>query len=209
MLRNIILFKTIVKMSRKLIELMRVFNDNVSSVSVKTLEHTEEGSTTVEEQLRQVKSENEDLISAYEITQQELDDLREQSSTLEITSERKAIIDLFKKMNSSEYGNLLDNVAQSEKQIKDLKAKGWEPPPEAENCAISVRMFYNFLKKFGIFPIIEIGSAFQINLGQSENYDYEGSEFKDGKEIKNVKVYAPGWTYQKDIISRTKVREIF
>jgi molecular chaperone GrpE (heat shock protein) len=195
-------------MSRKLIELMRVFSENVSSVAVKP-PGTEGISGTIEEELRLVKSENADLISAYEMTQQELDDIKGKAGNLEIETQQKAIIDLFKQMNSSEYGNLLDNVAQTEKQIKDLKAKGWEPSPEAENSTMTIRMYHNFLKKYGISPMADIGCELQINLTQSENYDYEGSEFKNGKEIKKVKVYAPGWTYGKDIISRPKIREIF
>jgi len=196
-------------MSRKLIELMRVFTSNISSVSAKTTAGTESAAGTIEEELRLVKSENADLMSAYEMTQQELDDIREKTGNLEIETQRKSIIDLFKRMNSPEYGNLLDNVAQTEKQIKDLKAKGWEPPAEAENSTITIRMYHNFLKKYGITPMVDIGCELQINLDQSENYDYEGSEFKDGKEIKKVKVYAPGWIYGKDIISRPKVRESF
>ncbi len=196
-------------MSRKLIELMRAFTSNISSVAAKTTAATGSAAGTIEEELRLVKSENADLMSAYEMTQQELDDIREKTGNLEIETQRKSIIDLFKRMNSPEYGNLLDNVAQTEKQIKDLKAKGWEPPAEAENSTIIIRMYHNFLKKYGITPMVDIGCELQINLAQSENYDYEGSEFKDGKEIKKVKVYAPGWTYGKDIISRPKVRESF
>ncbi len=196
-------------MSRKLIELMRVFSNNVSSAAAKTTAGTESISGTIEEELRLIKSENADLMSAYEMTQQELDDIKGRAGNLEIETQHKAIIDLFKQMNSPEYGNLLDNVAQTEKQIKDLKAKGWEPPPEAENSTMTIRMYHNFLKKCGITPMVDIGCELQINLAQSENYDYEGSEFKDGKEIKKVKVYAPGWTYRKDIISRPKVRESF
>ncbi|MEQ8171749.1 MAG: hypothetical protein ABRQ38_22855 [Candidatus Eremiobacterota bacterium] len=196
-------------MSRKLIELMRVFSNNLSSVAAKTTSGTESISGTIEEELRLIKSENADLMSAYEMTQQELDDIKGRAGNLEIETQQKAIIDLFKQMNSPEYGNLLDNVAQTEKQIKDLKAKGWEPSPEAENSTMTIRMYHNFLKKYGITPMADIGCELQINLSQSENYDYEGSEFKDGKEIKKVKVYAPGWTYGKDIISRPKVREIF
>jgi len=196
-------------MSRKLIELMRAFTSNISSVAAKTTAATGSAAGTIEEELRLVKSENADLMSAYEMTQQELDDIREKTGNLEIETQRKSIIDLFKRMNSPEYGKLLDNVVQTEKQIKDLKAKGWEPPAEAENSTIIIRMYHNFLKKYGITPMVDIGCELQINLAQSENYDYEGSEFKDGKEIKKVKVYAPGWTYGKDIISRPKVRESF
>jgi len=191
-----------------MIELIRIFNDSIPSV-VKPHKEIEGHKDKFEEELRMVKSENEDLMSAYEMTQQELDELRQKSNTLEIESEKKAVINIFKQMNSVEYGNLLDNVALSEKQIRELKAKGWEPPPEAENVSMTVRMFYKFLKKYGISPMAEIDSKLQINLNQSELYDYEGSEFKDGKEMKNVRVCAPGWTYQKNIISSPKVREIF
>jgi molecular chaperone GrpE (heat shock protein) len=197
------------EMSRKLIELIRVFSNKVPSVAASTTAGTECKSGTIEEELRLIKSENADLVSAYEITQQELDDIRERTGNLEIETQQKAIIDLFKQMNSSEYGNVLDNVAHTAKQIKDLKANGWEPSAETENSIMTIRMYHNFLKKYGITPMLEIDSELQINLAQSENYDYEGSEFKDGKEIKKVKVYAPGWTFGKDIISSPKVQESF
>jgi len=195
-------------MSRKLIELMRVFSVNTPVVTPVAV--SESGDLeTMRRELRDIKSENEDLTSAYEMTQQELDSLREKARDMELDSERRSVVNLLKQMNSSESGNVLDSIAQTDKQIKVLKSGGWEPPVETEGAVIAIRLMSNFLKKFGICPMEEIGAKLELNLRQSELYEYAGSEFVDEKEIKKVEIKAPGWTFQKEIISRPRIQECF
>lgn len=193
-------------MSRRLIELMKVFSKPIVTVSTSSNNVQLED---IEKELRNVKSENQDLVNAYEMTQQELDELRDKARDIEIESVKRSIVDLFKLMNSSENGNLLDIIAQTERHIRLLKSDGWEPTEKEEGLILTIRMIYKFLKKYGVSPMDEIGTKLCVNLRQSELYDYAGSEFKDEKEIKNVEIKAPGWSYQKDIISRPKIQESF
>lgn len=196
-------------MSRKLIELMRVFSKTSPIVSSKVTSGNVEGLDELKSELDDVKRENEDLMSAYEITQQELDNMREKARDMEMEGEKKAVFNLFKTMNSSTYGNLLDTIGQTEKHIRVLKSEGWEPAPEVESLSTTIRLLFNFLKKFGVSPLEEVGTVMEVNLSQSEMYEYAGSEFKDADELKKVQIKAPGWAYGRDIIARPRIQEYF
>jgi len=199
-------------MSRKFIELVRVFS-NKSKPVVVTAE-TQPVSTgskeleAIKKELGNVKSENQDILNAYEMTQQELESFKDKAKDMEIHGRRRAIVGLFKQMNSSEYA-LLDNIAQVDKQIKELRAKGWEPTEESEAATTTIRLFYNFFKKFGVNPMADVGAKMKINLKQSEQYEYAGSEFATEKDEKTVQVKAPGWIYEQEIVTRPRVQEVF
>jgi len=197
-------------MSRKIIELMKVFRQPSPIVSSKVASGSVSGgSEELQKELEELQAENEDLVSAYDITQVELDDLREKARELEVDGEKNAVINFFKTMNSSVQGNLLDTIGQTEKQIRVLKSQGWEPEADVESLSTTIRLFFNFLKKFGVTPLEEIGVVMELNLRQSEMYDYAGSEFKNEAELKKVQVMAPGWAFQRDIISRPRIQEHF
>jgi len=184
---------------------MRVFS-NITHVAPSKEIVPPEGLDKVVENL---KSENQDLMNAYEITQQELDDMREKICTMEVEGEQKAVVKFFKHMNSPQQGYLLDIIAQAERHIRLLKSQGWEPGEKEESFTTAIRIIYNFFKKYGISPMEELGTKLQVNLRQSEMYEYAGSEFTDEQEVKTVEVKAPGWSYQREIISRPRIQETF
>ena len=186
---------------------MKVFSHTPSASPVK--QAVPGGDEELEKELQTLKSENQDLMSAYEMTQQELDDMRDKMSTMELEGEKKSLIKLFKYMNSAQQGCLLDAIAQSEKQIRVLKSEGWEPGEKEEGFTTAIRLIYNFLKKYGVIPMEEVGVKLKVNLRQSEVYEYAGSEFTDEEEVKTVEVKAPGWAYEREIISRPRIQEAF
>lgn len=196
-------------MSRKLIELMRVFTRPSPIVSSRVASGSVEEVDDLKSELEDLKRENEDLMSAYEITQHELDNIKDSARDMEMEGEKKAVINFFKTMNSSIQGNLLDTIGQTEKHIRVLKSEGWEPAPEVESLSTTIRLLFNFLKKYGLSPLEELGKIMEVNLRQSELYEYAGSEFKDENELKKVQVKAPGWAFGRDIIARPKIQEYF
>ena len=100
---------------------------------------------------------------------------------------------------------LLDLFAKSEQTLKQL---GREIPKELSSVSMCVRMFMRTMRNvFMISPVHVIGEKLKLTLEQAEKYDYSGSDFENGDEIKNVEVISPGWRYGNEVFSLPKVIE--
>ncbi len=159
------------------------------------------------EVLEQLEQDLEDFRAALECTQTQIEMLENRLEEVREEAARDATVTFFQEMNSERAGNLLDQFVLSGRGLKKLRRSGFVFPPEAESIPASVRMFLQFLEERRIMPLAEVGTQLRISLKDSEQYDYQGSDFADGEETKLVEVIRPGWEYQGVVISKPSVRE--
>jgi hypothetical protein len=159
------------------------------------------------EVLEQLEQDLEDFRAALECTQTQIEMLENRLEEVREEAARDATVTFFQEMNSERAGNLLDQFVLSGRGLKKLRRSGFVFPPEAESIPASVRMFLQFLEERRIMPLAEVGTKLRISLKDSEQYDYQGSDFADGEETKLVEVIRPGWEYQGVVISKPSVRE--
>ena len=159
------------------------------------------------EVLEQLEQDLEDFRAALECTQAQIEMLENRLEEVREEAARDATVTFFQEMNSERAGNLLDQFVLSGRGLKKLRRSGFVFPPEVESIPASVRMFLQFLEERRIMPLAEVGTQLRISLKDSEQYDYQGSDFTDGEEAKLVEVIRPGWEYQGVVISKPSVRE--
>lgn len=114
----------------------------------------------------------------------------------------------FIKLNSKENNYFMDNFKLSQVKIKKLMDENYIIPEELESIIITLKSFSKFLRMNKIQEIIEVEKILKINLEESHNYIYYGSEFLDENSEKRVIVESPGWKYEDKIISKPSVREV-
>lgn len=148
-----------------------------------------------------------DLRSALNHEKSRSEKYRRELETLRTDAEKNALLRIFRRMNSNEMENMLDQFALSYENLNALRAEGFDIPHQMNSCAMCVDMFMRALNEFGIEHTLNVGETLSINLEESEKYDYTGSDFEDDEERKKVQVSAPGWTYDETIISLPKVYE--
>lgn len=151
---------------------------------------------------------NKDLRTSLEMTQRQLEHLEEEIEEIKAEAKKEAVLHFFQEMNSLRYSNLFDQFANAEALIKKLDQNDYQIPEEIESIPFVVRMFMNFVRKYGIIPLEQKGLKKIVTLHESEQYEYVGSEFSDNVEQKQVEIVAPGWKYAETIISRPHVKEI-
>ena len=147
-----------------------------------------------------------DMKSALENEKNKTERYRRELEKARNDSEKNALVRIFRRMNSDDMENILDQFAVSSENLKKLESDGFEIPPELNSCAICVDMFMRALDSLGIKPTRNIGETLTIGFDESGDYDYTGSFFGDD-ELKTVRVHAPGWTFKGEIISQPKVYE--
>ncbi len=155
-----------------------------------------------------LQQQNENYHTALEIAHQQLETLESEIEIIRSEAKREATLLFFQRMNAPSFGNLLDQIAMSEERLKDMKRLNYTFPSEVESIPMSIRMFMKFARSCDIEAIQPLGQILTINLKESDQYEYEGSEFKDEIEQKEVLVLTSGWQYQGHIISKPKVIEI-
>ena len=147
-----------------------------------------------------------DMKSALEYEKNNSERYKRQLEKVKSDSEKNAWLRIFRRMNSNDMENMLDQFAVSSENLRKLESEGFEIPPEMNSCAICVDMFMRTIASLGIERTHNIGDTLTIGFEESEDYDYTGSYFGDD-ERKTVRVHAPGWTYKGEIISQPKVYE--
>ncbi len=157
--------------------------------------------------IEHLQHENESYRTALEIARHQLERLENEIEIIRNESKSEAIINFFHRMNSSQFAELLDQFANVEERLKEIKKMDYKFPVEVESIPIVIRIFMKFLKACEITPIKTIGEVIKINLSDSEHYQYEGSDFQNNQEEKNVKIISSGWQYQGQIISKPKAIE--
>ncbi len=113
------------------------------------------------------------------------------------TIEENSIISLFERMNSPEFGYLLDTLFKLTKLKKNNEIINSFMP--------FTRSLQKFISKYNIKPIYPKESI-QISIEDLQNLKYNGAEIIQG-EIKNVSVISPGWKYNDTVIIKANVVE--
>lgn len=182
---------------------------NQTLISETTNEESHDAESDAKEQaIERMRQENENFRTALEIAQQQLERLEKEIEIIRSEAKNEAKVTFFQQMNASQFGGLLDQFAYSEERLKEIKRNGYNFPIEVESVPVSIRMFMRFVKFSEILPVKTLGEIFKVNLSQSDQYQYEGSEFANDIEEKQVQVLTCGWQYQGQIISKPKVIEV-
>lgn len=155
-----------------------------------------------------IEQENEDLRAALEIAEQQLESLQDEIDQIRDEAKQEAVVSFFQEMNSVKFSNLLDQFSNAEEMLNRLKHNRYEIPQEIEVIPALVRMFMRFLKMYGVEPKTTIGLQKNMNLKESEGYEYVGSDFKNVDEMKPVEIKSTGWEYASTLISKPKAEEV-
>ena len=124
-------------------------------------------------------------------------------------SKVKELTDFFVRLNSEQYGCILDELLQIRKVVDRLRKEKSELPMEINGLLILVKQLIHFVRDSHIEPILKIGAVQEVTAADIQYYSYEGSPFTSPEERKSVKVISPGWIFMdKQVqISRPRVKE--
>lgn len=181
----------LIKLSEKKIKEIKVKNENDYVEKIKDLE-----------------KENLELKMALNILENENENLNFEIEEIKFNADIEAKIEIFQEMNSSQNDFLLDNFTNNELTINMLKEKEYLIPKELESVILTTKSFIKIIKRLGLKPKQKIGRIIKINLDQSNEFEYIGSEFINSNDIKTVKIETSGWVYENKIISKPRVREV-
>jgi hypothetical protein len=125
-------------------------------------------------------------------------------------SKRNELNTFFVGLNDDKAGAILDNLILSQATYQSLLNEGWQPDRwEVENLPMSIGMFLDFMSREGFAQVGHVDEVIEIGLADAtEIYRYRGSPFGSPDDQKKVKVTAPGWERNGELIIRSKVSEI-
>lgn len=152
--------------------------------------------------------EIENYKNTIEILQSMLDDLKDSIDDAAKEAEKKAVSSFFVKLNSPQYGNMLDNLLIVENKLKEVKNLNSILPNQLIALPIIFRQLVKFVKDVGIMPIDLVGRNFQAAYKDIDSMNYNGNPFMNDDEIKNMEIQKCGWKYEDTIISRPTVKEV-
>ena len=155
-----------------------------------------------------IDQENEDLRAALEIAEQQLESFQDEIDQIREEAKQEVVVSFFQEMNSVKFSNLLDQFSNAEEMLKRLKRENYEIPQEIEVIPALIRMFMRFLKIYDVQPKAMIGLQRHMNLKESEEYEYVGSDFEGVDEQKAVEIKSTGWEYAGTLISKPKAEEV-
>lgn len=99
----------------------------------------------------------------------------------------------FSKLNSDEYGHILDLLAASSRGFRQLRSKRIPVPMEIRSIQTLVRRMLEFAADCGVEPMREVGTRLRIRGGDLNGLSYEGTPFCSESEEKLVEIISPGW----------------
>lgn len=184
-----------------LLDLIKLSENKIKEIKVKN-------ENDYVEKIKDLEKENLELKMALNILENENENLNFEIEEIKINADIGAKIEIFQEMNSSQNDFLLDNFTNNELTINMLKEKEYLIPKELESVILTTKSFIKIIKRLGLKPKQKIGRIIKINLDQSNDFEYIGSEFINSNDIKTVKIETSGWVYENKIISKPRVREV-
>lgn len=150
------------------------------------------------------------LRTELERTNAMLSDLQNEFEEQLTKSKVEEITDFFAKLNSENYGCILDQLLALRGGMEVMRKNGIEIPPELNGIMIVIKKLWKFVKDSQIKPIWQPGSEITVKASDVEFSAYVGTPFVSEEEEKRVRVISPGWVFRdKDIqISRPRLEEI-
>lgn len=150
--------------------------------------------------------ENNNYRNTLEILQSMFDELKETNAKPEEEIKKATIRELFGKLNSSDYGYLLDNLLSIEKMLQEVRKNKVQIPPQINSLPIVFKKLLKFVKDIGIEPIVSMPCQYYAKYEDIAQINYIGEPFVEN-EVKYVEVSSPGWRYGDIVISEPTVRE--
>lgn len=160
-----------------------------------------------DKQIEALKFDLENYKNALEMVQSMFDELKESVDEAANEAKNIAIGEFFIKLNSSEYGNILDNLLVVDKNLTQLRKDKIQLPPQLVSLPIIFRQIVKFIKDSGIEAIETVGRKFDAKFEDISLYQYIGEPFLNDDEVKQVQISSPGWRFGDIIISTPAVRE--
>lgn len=179
----------------------------------KALEETEEEGSEDEnidkdkliERLKFQISNYKNALGLVESMFEELKDSVEESAQ---EARNTAVGEFFASLNAGEYGNILDSLITVEDRLAKLRADKIRIQPEVMPLTIIFKQLLRFIKEYGIEPTDIPGREFKASYEEIALLNYIGEPYEDDKEIKKLRVTAPGWRYKDYVISLPTVQEL-
>ena len=154
----------------------------------------------------------EELENALKQSELELRDLQDEFEKRLEQNHQEEMIEFFSRLNSNQYGCILDEMFSAYAGIRKLRRDKVQPPLEISGLFRVVENLVNFVKANEINPIMKLG---EIKSWKAGDFNASGCEYvsdspyTDADEVKRVKVISPGWYYKdRNIqISRPRLKE--
>ncbi len=164
--------------------------------------------------LEQAKRRIQELESELQRTDMLFKDLQEEMQAGIQESKKEMLLDFFKKLNSNQFGQMLDQLYSLRGAHKKLKKRTLELPLELNAVTGIITNFYKLFSEYRIQKIKELNEEFEADREELAGYNYDGLELKDGQTIM-VRVIEPGWKMLQDdedepdlIISKPRVMAV-
>lgn len=158
--------------------------------------------------IEKLKFEIRNYQNTIDILQSGLDDLNESVEEATKEAEKKAVSNFFMKLNSPQYGGILDNLLVVESKLKEVKKINTLLPNQLISLPIIFKQLLKFVKDIGIEPIDTVGRSFEGSYRDIDCVNYVGEPFLDDDETKMMEVQKCGWKYEDTVISIPTVKEI-
>ncbi len=172
-------------------------------LSVVNMEITENKDKLIEK----LKFEISNYQNTIDILQSMLDDLKESIDDAGKEAEKNAVSSFFTKLNSPQYGGILDNLLIVENKMREVKKINTLLPNQLMALPIILKQLLRFVKDIGITPIDTIGRSFEASYIEIDCVNYNGQPFLDDDEVKMMEVQKCGWKYDDIVISIPTVKE--
>ncbi len=164
-------------------------------------------STAPRTELEQLRFENDNYKNSLELVQAMLDELNETIDETAAEAKNTEIVSFYSKMNSDDYGNLLDSIELVERRLAALKENKVRVMPQLLPLTIVFKQLLRFIKECGVTAIDKTGREFETEVEGLAEYTYNGEAYSYPGEKKRVVVEKPGWKYGSTVISLPTVRE--
>lgn len=145
--------------------------------------------------------------NTIEVLQSMLDDLKESIDEVSKEAEKSAVSDFFIRLNSAQYGTILDSFVVVENKLNEIKKLNIKLPNQLVVLPIIFKQLLKFIKDIGIKPIDTIGRTFEAKYSNIAVMNYNGEPFMNDDEVKTMEIQKCGWKFEDIIISAPTVKE--
>ena len=151
------------------------------------------------------------LSSALERANMAMKDLQDEFEERLEEEKAASLTEFFARLNSEQYGCILDELLNVHKGIRALNKQGVELPVEISGLFILIIKLAQFVRDSHIEPIMKVNEVRKIKAEDLLSCEYDGTPFKNNQDEKTVKVLSSGWVYKGDNeiqIARAKLKEV-
>lgn len=151
----------------------------------------------------------EELENALKQNEILLKDLQDEFDKRLEENHQEEMIEFFSRLNSNQYGCILDEIMSLRSEIKRLRKENVQLPPEIGGLFILVDNLARFVRDNEINPLMKLGTVHELKSGEIGACEYDGTAYASASEVKRVRVISPGWYYKdRNIqIARPRLKE--